>query len=74
MRTSKNLTTQFVWKILSKFFCIPRWQIDKGSNLDSLIKLLFYPVVILNNNLSHKIYCEKIIYITFLLSIMWLCE
>ena len=45
------------------------WKVVIGSNLNSKFKLLFYPFVITNNNLSLKICCKNIVDIIFLLFI-----
>ena len=43
-----------------------RWLVVISSNLNLPLKLLFYPT---NNNLMHKIYCENVVNMTFLLII-----
>ena len=38
-----------------------RWQVIISSNLNSQLKLLFYPSITTNNNLPHSIYCESVL-------------
>ena len=42
------------------------WYAVIGFNLNTLLKLLFHSLLTINNNISLKIYCENIVYITFL--------
>ena len=44
-----------------------RWYIDINSNLNSQLKVLFYPPITTNNNLRLKICCESIVDIAFLI-------
>ena len=37
------------------------WKVVIGSNLNSQFKLLFFSPIITNNNLSLKIYCERVV-------------
>ena len=39
------------------------WKIVIGSNLNLQLKLLFYPLIITNNNLPFKICYEKVLII-----------
>ena len=43
-----------------------KWKVVIGSNLNSKFKLLFYPSVTTNNNLTFRICYENVVNITFL--------
>ena len=42
-----------------------KWKVVIGSNLNSKLKLLFYPSVTTNNNLTFRICYENVVNITF---------
>ena len=41
------------------------WKIFTSSNLNPLLKLFFYSLILTNNNLLLKIYCENIVIVFF---------
>ena len=41
------------------------WKIFTSSNLNPLLKLFFYSLILTNNNLLLKIYCENIVVVFF---------
>ena len=48
------------------------WKVVASSTLNSPLKLFFYPLILVNNNLLLKIYCENIVVAFLILYIIFL--
>ena len=44
----------------------PMWQVVTGSNLELILKLLFFPSITTSKNLSLKICCKNVVDVKFL--------